>query len=301
MYFLKKGVTYLQQPYPYYWSQLGLVRVFLTIALFSFVFMYAFQPFVVYEPEHRMDYLWICVIHALVPGLVGYLYVSFVNWCGVKEENWNIGKEFLQISILLLFMGIGSFLVRDIVYDNPLNWSFRYFYEEIRNTFMVGILLMLIFIPLNFNRLFRKYEQEAALLQSDASAVHAVMDETPLVAIRTQVKADDFQLAVHHMLFAKASGNYTEIYLSSNGGVEILLKRISIKELEQQLASVVHIVKTHRAYLVNTRMIKRVKGNAQGYRLSFDDTADTVPVARGMIGAFNQAIGYAHTFPTGTA
>lgn len=293
--FFKIASTYLQQAYPYYWGSRGLLRFFIIIAVISFLFSYAFQPFEVYEPEHKLDYLWICVIHSLVPCTAGYGYFLLVNWYGVNEENWNIGKELLHVSMLLVVMGIGSFLVRDIVYDNPNNWSWRYFYEEIRNTFMVGMLLALIFVPLNFSRLFRKHEQDAAFLLSEQQEEPPSVEGKALVPVKTQVKADDFQLVAQDLLFAKASGNYTEIYLATDGSIEVLLKRISIKELEQQLSPFSFIVKTHRAYLVNTRMINEVKGNAQGYRLSFELVSERVPVARGMIAPFNMAMGREET------
>ncbi|HMT30713.1 MAG TPA: LytTR family transcriptional regulator DNA-binding domain-containing protein, partial [Bacteroidia bacterium] len=40
------------------------------------------------------------------------------------------------------------------------------------------------------------------------------------------------------------------------------------------------IIRTHRAYLVNLRKVKKVEGNSQGYRLVFENVDETVPVAR---------------------
>ena len=282
---------YFGQAYPYYWNRRGLHKLLIFIVLASFVFNYAFQPFEVYIPEHKMDFLWICAIHAVVPGFVGYLYFPIINLYGADEGNWTIGKEVAHVMLFLLLVGIGSFLVRDIIYDNPKNWSFRYLCEEIRNTFMVGILFALVFVPLNFNRLLKKYEHDAAAIQSKASPnTPAAVPDNCIVSIQTQVRNDDFHLEVSHMLFAKAAGNYVEIFTESGGKIEVLLKRIPIKDLELQLAPFGHIMKTHRAYLVNTCLITEVKGNAQGYQLSFDGVVDAVPVARSMIDAFNSAM-----------
>ena len=283
---------YLAEPYPYYWRGRGLPRMLFLIMVASFVFNYAFQPFVIYVPEHKMDFVWICVIHALVPVVVGYVFFSVVNLLGADEKNWTVGSELFVLTAFLFLVGIGSFLVRDIIYDNPRNWSLRYLYEEIRNTFLVGILLALVFVPLHFNRLRRKYEHGAASVETVVNTNPKVLEvsESNLVFIKTQVRNDDFHLEVDHMLFAKAAGNYVEIFTESGRRIEVLLKRIPIKDLELQLAPFGHMVKTHRAYLVNTRRVTQVKGNAQGYQLSFNGMADTVPVARSMIAAFNAAM-----------
>lgn len=287
----QKVKQYLSQPYPYYWGQRKLyVSAFVLLAT-SFVFNYAFQPFVVYVPEHKMDFLWICLVHSVLPAIILYDYFSAINAYGVTEENWTLGKEVLHVGILLLFIGIGNFLIRDIIYDNPYNWSFRYFFEEIRNTYMVGALIILILVPINFDRLFRKHKLEAAMLQADSGHALPFIPKHHTVFIQTQVKADDFHLDVRCLLFARVTGNYVEFSIKSGGEVQVLLKRISMKELERQLSPFAHIIKTHRAFLVNLHMIHEVRGNAQGYRLSFDLVPETVPVARGMIEAFNSAMG----------
>ncbi|WP_273273351.1 LytTR family DNA-binding domain-containing protein [Maribacter polysiphoniae] len=111
---------------------------------------------------------------------------------------------------------------------------------------------------------------------------------TNSVAIKTQVKSDDFMLNPLNLIYAKSDGNYTEIHILKEEVVEKSLKRISIKELELQLNSVVTIVRTHRSYLVNINYLVKVTGNAQGYRLHLKKTDDLVPVSRNMIAQFEE-------------
>src|SRR5690606_37561975 len=87
--------------------------------------------------------------------------------------------------------------------------------------------------------------------------------------IKTQVKGDDFSLNPERLLFAKAAGNYLAFYMICGEDTEVLLKRITMKSLEEQTRLHPGLVKTHRAYLVNLNKITHVKGNAQGYQLSF--------------------------------
>src|SRR5690606_33743352 len=116
-----------------------------TMTLF---FNYLFEPFEVYVPEHKMDFFWICFTHAVVPVLV-LLQISILIKQGKIGDQWTVKKEFTFILSFIVVVGIAQFLIRDIIYDNPNNWSFRYLYEEIRNTFLEGTLFFFILISLN--------------------------------------------------------------------------------------------------------------------------------------------------------
>lgn len=288
---LRRLLQYLKQVYPYYWVQKQLHWIVLLVVLSSFIFNYTFQPFVVYVPEHKMSYLWICVVHSVLPGLICYVYFSLVNWWGVEEDKWTIGKEAILVFLLLFCVGLGNFLVRDFIYDNPWNWSVRFFVVEIRNAILVGALIILVVLPINFRRLFNKHKHDAAMLHALKRNAEKPGLTRTTIFIKTQVKADDFVVDTSRILFVKAAGNYVEIHLiTTEMTIEVLLKRIPMKELERQLAPFPHLVKTHRTYLVNTREIAWVVGSAQGYILSFNQTAETVPVARGRIESFKRVM-----------
>lgn len=278
---------FLSQPYPYYYSQSNLPYSGLSIFLLCFSFLYFFEPFGVYPPEHKIPFFWICIAHSVIPAIIGYMYFSGINIFLRKEEDWNAGKEILNLSLVLLLVGTASFLIRDLIYDNPGNRTFRYFWEEIRNTYLAGILFTAIIVPLNFNRLFRKHQLLAHNIEDSDKREITAEELQKEVYIRTQLKGDDFMLLLSSFLFARAAGNYVEIFLTNEKSVTKLLKRITIKELEKQLSPFSYVTRTHRAYLVNTHKIGNINGNAQGYLLSFKDFPETVPVSRGMIADFN--------------
>jgi len=281
-----KLASFLKQPYPFYYKNRSLFFFIFFLFLLAFGFNYFFKPFNVYEPEHKMDYFWISLIHSFTPVVIAILFLPFLRKPNI-EYQWTVGKEILLIAIFLFLIGATQFLLRDVVYDNPNNWSWRYFYEEIRNTFLVGVLLISILISLNYNRLNSQNIKKAAQL-------HFEKDQLPIniptysIHIKTQVKGDDFELNPSHFLFAKSDGNYTEVHVQKGDSIEKLLKRISIKDLESQLEAVSTIVRTHRSYLVNLSFVKKVTGNAQGYRLNLKETDNLVPVSRNMIHQFEK-------------
>ncbi len=234
-----------------------------------------------------MNYFWISLLHIVVSCLVFYTCFTLINLLKVEEEKWTSGKEILSLSLVLLVMGLGNFLIRDLLYDNPNNWSFLYLLEEIKNTFLVGLLIVFILVPLNFARIYGRNFRKAESFQ--APDPNIIYQRAEQVLIETQLKSDDFSLQLENFLFAKAEGNYVEIHLNPGSQNIKLLKRITIKEFEKQLEDFPWIFKTHRSYLVNLNKITAVSGNAQGYQLSLQQESVTVPVSRGMIKKFDEA------------
>ena len=246
------------------------------------MFSYAFEPFEINPAEHKMDHIWIICFHAFLPLPIVFLYFTVVNWFIKDDARWTIGKEMLHLCIALILIGIGSFLIRDLIYENPNNWSFRYFYEEVRNSFFVGVLLLSIVLPLNLQRLIQKHSKSLKKL-----TLPSTTENTQLQTIEITSGNEKLQFEIHNFLFAKVESNYTEIFLKNNTEVSKILVRITLKELEIRLQEFSNIYKTHRSYLVNLDKIISCSGNAQGYQLSLENYTNTVPVSRSKLKAFN--------------
>lgn len=280
--------AYIKQPYPFYYEELK--RVFLLLCFFalaSFIFTYLFQPFVVNVEEHKIDNLWIIVLHSAIPIPIAFAYLFLVKKSVKNIENWTLGKEFLHLVVILLLIGFASFLIRDFIYSNPDNWSFRYLWEEIRNTFLVGIILLIIILPLNLHRLIIKHSNNLKKLPLSQQYVN---DVNTTVQVVTPIKEENFELNIKSFLYAKVDSNYLEIFYDFSNNNEKDLKRLTLKEFSDQLKSYPFIFKTHRSYVVNLNAIESVSGNAQGYALYLKNYSKrTIPVSRSKIEEFNQA------------
>lgn len=276
---------FLTQPYPFYFEGKTFYTLLVLVFLMSFGFNYFFEPFNVYVPEHKMGYFYISLVHALVTVIVFFILFLGLKLMPQLVENWNVYKEILFLSLFLVLVGVGQFLIRDIIYDNPNNWSLTYLIEEIRNTFLVGILFVAILVPSNFNHLYRKNQNKAKTLSPITQKT-----EDAKVNIITDVKGDDFSLDITHFLYAKADRNYAEIFMQTGDGVDKKLKRISIKNLESQLRPFTNILRTHRSYMVNLNHIVKINGNAQGYKLSLKASGSTVPVSRSYIPKLEESL-----------
>jgi hypothetical protein len=279
---------FLNQPYPFYYKGRRLLYFALVIFAMSLVFNYFFEPFHVNPSEHRMDFFWISMFHSVNAGVAVLLFFGLLG-IAVIEDSWKVKHEMAAVFGLFLLIGILQFLIRDLIYDNPNNWSWRYFFEEIRNTCLVGILFFSIIVPINYIRLKSQHGQVANHFNAKPHPETGLELRTK-IPIQTQQKSDDFLLETKEFLFAKADGNYLEIVVLQDGESQKLLKRMTLKELESQLKQPDHIIRTHRSYLVNLHHVDSITGNAQGYQLNMRNYTHAVPVSRGMIPLFESRI-----------
>ncbi|MDN3594952.1 LytR/AlgR family response regulator transcription factor [Zunongwangia endophytica] len=270
--------TLLLQPYPFYYEGKSLRIIIILFLFMTFSFNYAFEPFNVEFSEHKMNYFWISIIHSITPVII-LIILSIIGKLFRLEHKWNIAKEVILILLFFTLVGLGQYLIRDLIYNNENNWSLHYLQEEIRNTFLVGSLFVTILIPYNFNRLNNKH-------RSNANSLNNTINDNSNLAFHSKdrIKINNFEFNIDDFMFAKSEGNYLEIYLQKNPQDKELI-RGTMKNLEANLKTHPSIIKTHRSYLVNSKYIENIKGNAQGYQLQIDQYI--VPVSRNMIEHFN--------------
>jgi hypothetical protein len=295
---MKKILLVLFQPYPYNNAKEKVPKNTLAIFLLVFLFLYLFSPFGITKAEQLYSYPVICAIHALNAAMLYFLFCFFINKLtniSAKEDNWKVYNEILLVSLVLLLIGLGSFLVRPLIYNNPDNFSWYYFMKETGNTFLAGTVIFSAFILVDYHRLLKTNRDKAADFEKEIewnrATVQQVEKTEELKTILLTIEKEPYHLNTSEFLFAKAEGNYITFYLNRNYTIVKEQKRASLKNIEEQIgANTPFILKTHRAFIVNARHIKKMTGNAQGYQLFFENIDFPVPVSRAMLPGFRLAI-----------
>lgn len=270
--------TFIEKPYRFYYEGKHLSALCWLIFLMTFVFNYGFEPFHIDYNEHKMSYGWISMIHSFSPVIV-LLALALLVKIFQLNMRWRLIKEVAFLVCFFILTGITQFLIRDLIYHNENNWSMHYLIEEIRNTLLAGSLFCIILIPYHRNR-FSRGEVISKYLTG-----YTTTDTEQSQSIKeNKIKIHDFDLLLDQFLFAKAEGNYLEIYLNIESQHKLLI-RMTLKDFESLLKPYPHIVKTHRSYIINCHQIKKVTGNAQGYLVHIQ--RHVIPVSRNNIKYFN--------------
>jgi hypothetical protein len=287
--------TRLYYPYPFYYSSFksiaGMAAIF-TIAVF--LFNYIIEPFSYNYDEHRFSFLVISLFNGLLVGIVLMAFllllrISIPN--SFRDKAWTIGKEILLWISLLLLIGIANFFLRELIYDNPNNFSFKYLVTEIVNTFIIGSLFATVAVMANYIHLLRSSTEKALKWNELIENSRHLDTVESQITITGPSQQDAIVFQSSNFLFAKSDGNYVELTIQNeNGAIQRRIIRNTLSNVEEQFQGYNAILKVHRSFIVNLQHIQSVKGNAQGYKLTLNGTKTRVPVSRANISALDKAL-----------
>ena len=135
--------------------------------------------------------------------------------------------------------------------------------------------------------------------QIQAKDMQKALPVVPIISEKITLTSQSIQsplhLYVNQLLYLESMQNYISIYYIKEEQLEKELFRNTISTMEKQLQNT-SIIRCHRSFLVNTNLIEKVSGNAQGLRLTLEGLQGSqIPVSRKYI----PTVSYTHlTLPT---
>ena len=135
---------------------------------------------------------------------------------------------------------------------------------ELRIDFMTFILVLSAFLT---SRQLAQLKLEADAARQDARTSGRITLKSGGRLIFLQAK---------EILYAKAAGNYIEVFTSSG----MHLVRMTMTSLENLLSEAGHHLRVHRSYLVRQNAISEMKPNGEGEAIIFAANEVQIPVSR---------------------
>ncbi len=268
----------IQQPYPIPQSGKAGLLIAFGIGLFIAFFLLFFQPFSINNQGYSvLEILFFGVItfvvfftaNNILPALFPNLYY---------ESQWTVAKQILFYLAVLLVIATLNGLYINYLNSYPFKWG--NYLEIIIQTVILGILPISIYVLLSFNWRYSKMVKEALQLNK---TLHITPKE-PVPkhqVVQTKLKGETFTIDAVNFLFAKADGNYIEVYRLHQ---KPTVYRLNLSDFGNQISNN-YMLRCHRSYFVN---MKNVTGNAQGLKLWFDDEHTFIPVSRKYIAAIRR-------------
>lgn len=272
-------LSILNSPFPSNYDVKESVYIALGIGLFVGSFLIIFQPFGI--SEYREDRLNL--------KLAGFGVVSFLVVLGYylaaprifknffAEKNYTLGKDILASAVLILFVALGNGLYAQFVLEQDV---FGSFWKLIYQTLGVGIFPLTVVSLLQHSRQMKMNLRASEEINSirDQGSVKPKKNEVPTYFLIPGEK-EKKQILSENILYLESKGNYAYLNQLEDGVVLQSLHRSTLKNIEVENAF--HdIIRCHRSFIVNLSQVINVSGNAQGLKLSFEHSADVVPVSK---------------------
>jgi len=248
-------------------------------AVLLFVFL-LFQPFGFKDKD-----LILKLILFPVYSLLAYFY-SIANFSIVRhilksKKIWTIKNELLYFAISMLPV---TFLVHLLSVfftgDMPLNlhWYFKLLYHVISLFLIIAIVEFLYYSNKSAGI---KIEHLSSRIHLVSLQLDSVKKESDLATVSISLEKESIDINRSKMVFIKSIGNYLEFYFrETDGQIKKLVKRGKMHQAEKDLEAFPEFLRCHRAFIVNLKQAKQIKGNSKNARLVFDQKLEEIPVSR---------------------
>ena len=256
----------------------------LLIAGFTLVFALLYKPLGSHASRF-LGYEATMAVYAIISGasLFGWINLLVrINYFSIRTK-WTLAKELLAIFILLFAMGVVIYFAAFVLEEPANRWNFPTFFDSVKNAFLIGILPFLFFTALNYLIWISPEEKYNTSSGSDSTSAGE-----ELIQISSQLKKESLSFYPSQLIYAESESNYVNFYIQSVDKVQKKVIRNSIADIEQQLAHIPFLARTHRAFIVNLNKIKTKKGNSLGYRLRLQGTDAEIPVSRNNTRSFSK-------------
>jgi hypothetical protein len=207
-------------------------------------------------------------------------------------EDWTVLKELLSIVLSLIGMGVAVYFSGFLLEPPNERWNLITFFDSLLSAFLIFVVPLSFFTIINYRYLLvsdiiKQFNTTEAYLKSSGES-----DE--LIRIESQLKKEELSFYPNQFIYAESDGNYTAFHLKLENQIKRKIIRNSISNIEQQLSTIPFLFRTHRAFIVNLKMIDAQKGNSLGYRLKLSGIDNEIPVSRQKTRDFDETMNKYH-------
>jgi hypothetical protein len=252
----------------------------IVITLFTVAFTLLYKPLGSHASRF-LGYEATMAVYSLLSGISVFGFITGLKQIKFfsKQTDWTLLKELTVILILLFGMGLTIYFAAFIIEEPANRWNFATFFDSVKNAFLIGIIPFLFFTLINLSQreIVRTVVQQNGITPGEE-----------LIQINSQLKKETLSFYPSQLIYIESESNYVNFYLFNNDKIQKKVIRNSISEIEKQLAGVPYLVRTHRAFIVNLKKIKSLKGNSLGYRIRLSGIDEEIPVSRNQASNFKK-------------
>ena len=190
-------------------------------------------------------------------------------------ENNRLILYYLSIIIVCLII-ISAIILFSGFYSNEI--SFKIFFLIFVDVLTIAILPIFVAVLVFERILLNRHLKTAQEVSEQINTMPQVVNET-YISLHFENETE-LSLPLKELICIEANDNYSAIFYYKDGKLKKELYRATLKKIDEQLAEYEDILRCHKSYIINISHIKRVSGNAQGFRLHFQDLTFDIPVSR---------------------
>jgi len=273
-------IHWLKKPYFFTSSVRFKFVLSTTLGLFVWFFLSFFKPFEIIKLTDNL------FLYTFGFGLITFLvlifnlfFLPFVFKRFFNEKKWTVGKHFIFV--------LGSFFI-----INLLNWNYNNFLQGTNTKRSISFLTLLsytlsvgcipiVILLLKEELLIREKRSEITQEVNDKqNKPSSIETNSKTIKITTGNKNETLKLNLNNLLCVNSQGNYACFFIIKKEKTKEVILRTSLQNVYSQLEKYNYLIRCHKSYIVNTKHIDKISGNARGYQLHCSKLEFIIPVSR---------------------
>ncbi len=257
-------------------------------ALFCFIFILLYKPLQTKASPH-LSFETTMAVYSIGSGLALLLSVwilSFFKWFS-DIKKWTILREIVSLFLILTGIGTVVYLMGFLIETPSGRLNIETYLDSVSRSFLLGLFPFIFFSALNYKYL--SPDTDLYGMKDNIKTPQKNNQKEQTIRISSRLKKEELSFCPADFVYAESDGNYVVFNILKNNDLKKEIIRNSISNIEQQLTEIPHIIRTHRAFIVNLKKVKSKHGNILGYQLRLSGTDVIIPVSRNNIRKFDEA------------
>lgn len=279
-----KFLIFLKKPYPYEDSVKKKILISIAFGIFIGFFLFVFEPFGIYDAKHENKALFVLGygLVTFISLLITYFIIPFIFKEFHNNETWTAGKEILHISLNIFLITIMNIFYSILFCKDCVPFQanlFEVLFFSFFSVLLIGMFPVAFMVLIYQNFLLKKHINNAEYVNQN---LPTKIQEQNTITIYSNNKKNMLSLNSAQLLAIEANGNYINVYYEDKDKLNREIIRNTLKKTEDVIEKYSNFVRCHKSYIVNLSKLKKVTGNAQGYKLIFDQLDFKIPVSRNL-------------------
>lgn len=257
-------------------------------ALFCFIFILLYKPLQTKASPH-LSFETTMAVYSMGSGLALWLSVwilNFFKWFS-DIKKWTILREIVSVILILTGIGTAVYLMGFLIETPTGRLNVETYLDSVSRSFLLGLFPFIFFSAVNYKYLSDYTDPNG--IKDNIKTQQDNNQKEQTIRISSRLKKEELSFCPADFVYAESDGNYVVFHILKNNDLKKDIIRNSISNIEKQLAEVPHIIRTHRAFIVNLKKVKSKQGNILGYQLRLSGTDVIIPVSRNNIHRFDEA------------
>lgn len=190
------------------------------------------------------------------------------------------GSSILWSFWLIEGIALSNFLLTTRFYKWE-DFSFNYYLVIQTFTIALSMIIIPLFILIHYVFVLKTRLSEKGGQAANDTLKGGGEEKDEIIHIESEYKNDSFRIDLDRLLYIRSADNYVDVCYTDGDNYKVSHKLIrnSLTAIEQQQISP-QLVRCHRSYIVNRKLLKCLKQNNTGNYIILNGTNEEIPLSR---------------------